>query len=106
MLFLFHLEQTIGYMEKENKDFLNRGTSAMYYLLGLLENKLVSNFAIPCEVSKYTALELPFYWSTTHEFLLNRDINTIHTLLRDIAINNCAIRIMVVDWLVFGIEVT
>lgn len=106
MLFLFHLEHTLEYLEKVNPDFIRYRNSAMVYIMGVLNRKLNRDYSIPSEFENILPTELPIHWDARNDFILNRDILVIINLLREATLSGYAVRLHVLGNWLFGIELT
>lgn len=106
MLLIFHLEHIVDYLEKTDPFFMKHSQSAMLHLLGIVSRKLNKDFAIPNEVLTPIPFDLPIVWNSRHEFILNRDINVLLTLLREASFADKTITLTVEGYWVFGINLT
>lgn len=106
MLFLFKLEHIVGFIERTDPFFIQSKNSAMIYLLWKLQERLITDYLIPCELEIVVPLDMPIVWDSRHDFILSRDINVLLTLLREASFANRAIHLRVVDDWVFGVEIT
>lgn len=106
MLFLFHLEHTVEYLEKVDPDFIRYKNSGMVYLMAILNRKLNRDYAIPTEFDNVLPPEIPIHWSARHEFILSRDILAFINLLREACVSGYVVRLKIIGNWVFGIELT